>query len=186
MSRKSTTHLSIVDRDGNAVSFTSSVEDSFGARVMAGGFILNNQLTDFSFEPTRDGRPVANAVQAGKRPRSSMAPTIVLDHDGKLLYVLGSPGGGRIIAYVAKTLIGLLDWRLDPQAAIDLPNMANSGKETQVEAGTVLETQATALQVLGHTVKPSVMNSGLNVIAVTPAGLLGGADNRREGVAVGD
>ncbi len=183
---ESTTHLSIVDRDGNAVSFTSSVEDSFGARVMAGGFILNNQLTDFSFEPTRDGRPVANAVQPGKRPRSSMAPTMVLDREGRLLYVLGSPGGGRIIAYVAKTLLGLLDWRLDPQAAIDLPNMANTGKETQVEAGTVLEAQATALQVLGHTVKPSVMNSGLHVIAVTPAGLLGGADNRREGVAAGD
>lgn len=186
MESESTTHLSIVDRDGNAVSFTSSVEDSFGARVMAGGFMLNNQLTDFSFEPTRDGRPVANAVQPGKRPRSSMAPTMVLDRDGRLLYVLGSPGGSRIIAYVAKTLIGLLDWRLDPQAAIDLPNMANTGKETQVEAGTLLANQATALQVLGHTVKPSVMNSGLHVIAVTPAGLLGGADNRREGVAVGD
>ena len=186
MESESTTHLSIIDRDGNAVSFTSSVEDSFGARVMAGGFMLNNQLTDFSFEPTRDGRPVANAVQPGKRPRSSMAPTMVLDHDGRLLYVLGSPGGSRIIAYVAKTLIGLLDWRLDPQAAIDLPNMANTGKETQVEAGTVLENQVTALQVLGHAVKPSVMNSGLHVIAVTSAGLLGGADNRREGVAVGD
>ncbi len=186
MESESTTHLSIVDRDGNAVSFTSSVEDSFGARVMAGGFILNNQLTDFSFEPTRDGRQVANAVQPGKRPRSSMAPTMVLDRNGRLLYVLGSPGGSRIIAYVAKTLIGLLDWRLDPQAAIDLPNMANTGKETQVETGTLLANQATALQVLGHAVKTSVMNSGLNVIAVTPAGLLGGADNRREGVAVGD
>jgi gamma-glutamyltranspeptidase/glutathione hydrolase len=129
---------------------------------------------------------VANALLQGKRPRSSMAPTMVLDRDGRLLYVLGSPGGSRIIAYVAKTLIGLLDWRLDPQAAIDLPNMANTGKETQVEAGTLLADQATALQVLGHTVKPSVMNSGLHVIAVTPAGLLGGADNRREGVAVGD
>jgi gamma-glutamyltranspeptidase/glutathione hydrolase len=186
MESESTTHLSIVDRDGNAVSFTSSVEDSFGARVMAGGFILNNQLTDFSFEPVRDGRPVANSVQAGKRPRSSMAPTMVLDRNGRLLYVLGTPGGSRIIAFVAKTLIGLLDWRLDPQAAIDLPNMANTGKETQLEAGTALEAQATALQVLGHTVKPSVMNSGLHVIAVTSDGLLGGADNRREGVAVGD
>jgi gamma-glutamyltranspeptidase/glutathione hydrolase len=183
---ESTTHLSIVDRDGNAVSFTSSVEDSFGARVMAGGFILNNQLTDFSFEPARDGRPVANAVQAGKRPRSSMAPTMVFDRDGRLRYVLGTPGGSRIIAYVAKTLIGLLDWRLDPQAAIDLPNMANTGKETQIEAGTLLESQMTALEVLGHTVKPSNMNSGLHVIAVTPQGLLGGADNRREGVAVGE
>jgi gamma-glutamyltranspeptidase/glutathione hydrolase len=182
----STTHLSIVDRDGNAVSFTSSVEDSFGSRLMAGGFILNNQLTDFSFEPARGGLPVANRVQPGKRPRSSMAPTMVFDKDGRLRFVLGSPGGPNIIPYVAKTLIGLLDWRLDPQAAIDLPNIANPAKATLLERGTTLESQATALEVLGHEVKTVTLNSGLHVIAVTPTGLLGGSDNRREGVAVGD
>lgn len=183
---ESTAHLSIVDRAGNAVSFTSSIEDSFGSRVMAGGFLLNNQLTDFSFEPLRGGRPVANRVQPGKRPRSSMAPTMVFDKDGRLRFVLGSPGGGGIIPYVAKTLIGLLDWRLDPQAAIDLPNIANPAEVTLLEKGTALEAQAVALQVLGHQVKTVALNSGLHVIAVTPGGLLGGADNRREGVAVGD
>jgi gamma-glutamyltranspeptidase/glutathione hydrolase len=182
----STTHISIVDRDGSAVSFTSSVEDSFGSRLMAGGFILNNQLTDFSFQPTRGGKPVVNRVQPGKRPRSSMAPTMVFDKNGRLLFVLGSPGGGNIIPYVAKTLIGLLDWRLDPQAAIGLPNIANPGKETLLERDTVLEGQAMALEVLGHQVKTAALNSGLHVIAVTPSGLLGGSDNRREGVAVGD
>jgi gamma-glutamyltranspeptidase / glutathione hydrolase len=182
----STTHLSIVDRAGNAVSFTSSVEDSFGSRVMAGGFVLNNQLTDFSFAPTRGSMPVANRVQPGKRPRSSMAPTMVFDKNGNLRFVVGSPGGANIIPYVAKTLIGLLDWRLDPQAAISLPNIANPGKDTLLERDTVLEGQAMALEVLGHQVKTATLNSGLHVIAVTPTGLLGGADNRREGVAVGD
>ncbi|HEY7690575.1 MAG TPA: gamma-glutamyltransferase [Dongiaceae bacterium] len=183
---ESTTHISIVDRDGNAVSFTSSIEDSFGSRVMAGGFMLNNQLTDFNFEPTRGGMPVANRVQPGKRPRSSMAPTMVFDKDGRLRFVLGSPGGGYIIPYVAKTLIGLLDWRLDPQAAIDLPNIANPAKETLLEQGTVIEGQATALEVLGHDVRSTALRSGLHVIAVSPGGLLGGSDSRREGVAVGD
>jgi gamma-glutamyltranspeptidase / glutathione hydrolase len=110
----------------------------------------------------------------------------VFDKNGRLLFVLGSPGGGNIIPYVAKTLIGLLDWRLDPQAAISLPNIANPGKETLLERDTALEGQIMALEVLGHQVKTVTLNSGLHVIAVTPSGLLGGSDNRREGVAVGD
>ena len=126
-----TSHMSIVDRDGKAVSMTTTIEDGFGARVMTkSGFLLNNQLTDFSFAPVEDGKPVANRVEAGKRPRSSMAPTIVFDQNGKLYAVVGSPGGSLIINYVAKTLVGLLDWKLDPQVAADLPNVGSRNGPT--------------------------------------------------------
>jgi len=182
----STSHISIVDADGDAVSFTTSIESAFGSRQMVDGFLLNNELTDFAFQPERDGQPVANRVGPGKRPRSSMAPTMVFDASGRLLLVIGSPGGPQIIPFVAKTLIAVLDWHLDPQAAVDLPNFANRNGATELEQGTALEALAPALREMGHDVKIEDMNSGLAAILVTPDGLVGGADSRREGVAVGD
>jgi gamma-glutamyltranspeptidase/glutathione hydrolase len=184
--RVSTSQISIIDSDGNAVSFTSSIEGPFGSRLFVDGFLLNNQLTDFAFQPERDGRPVANRVEPGKRPRSSMAPTMVFDQQGRLVLVVGSPGGSTIIPYVAKTLIAILDWNLDPQAAVDLPNFANRNGPTDLEKDTPLEALAPALESMGHEVRITGMTSGLAAIAVTPDGLLGGADSRREGVAVGD
>jgi len=200
----STSHLSIVDRDGNAVAMTSSIENAFGSLRMAGGFLLNNQLTDFSFLPAdAQGRPVANRVEPGKRPRSAVAPTLVFDLDGELEAVLGSPGGAAIIQYVTKTLIGLVDWRLDVQQAIDLPNFgAATSPVTVIEAGTALEALRPGLEARGHTVVSSgTLVSGLHGIvrnarrddgppppfARHPGRGLwaGGADPRREGVARG-
>jgi gamma-glutamyltranspeptidase/glutathione hydrolase len=182
----STSQISIVDAEGNAVSFTTTIEGPFGSRLFVDGFLLNNELTDFAFKPERDGQPVANRVEPGKRPRSSMAPTMVFDRRGRLILVLGSPGGSSIIPFVAKTLIASLDWGLDPQAAADLPNFGNRNGATELEKGTALEALAPQLQAMGHEVKLTAMTSGLAVIAVTPEGLVGGADSRREGVAVGD
>ncbi|MCI0431948.1 MAG: gamma-glutamyltransferase [Rhodospirillales bacterium] len=182
----STSQISIVDGEGNAVSFTTTIEGPFGSRLFVDGFLLNNELTDFAFKPERDGQPVANRVEPGKRPRSSMAPTMVFDQQGRLVLVLGSPGGSSIIPFVAKTLIASLDWGLDPQAAADLSNFANRNGATELEKGTALEALAPQLQAMGHEVKLTGMTSGLAVIAVTPEGLVGGADSRREGVAVGD
>jgi len=182
----STSQISIVDGEGNAVSFTTTIEGPFGSRLFVDGFLLNNELTDFSFRPERDGQPVANRVEPGKRPRSSMAPTMVFDKDGRLLLVLGSPGGASIIPFVAKTLIATLDWGLDPQAAADLPNFGNRNGATELEKGSPLEALAPQLQTMGHEVKLTDMTSGVAIIAVTPDGLVGGADSRREGVAVGD
>ncbi len=182
-----TSHISIVDGAGNAVSMTTTIEDGFGARIMTkGGFLLNNELTDFNFTPVEDGRPVANRVEPGKRPRSSMAPTIVFDAFDRLYVVTGSPGGSQIINYVAKTLVGLLDWRLDPQVAVDLPNMGSRNGPTELERGTEAEGWRTALEAKGHEVRLIDMTSGIQAITVTPGGLVGGADSRREGVAIGD
>jgi len=180
-----TSHFSIVDADGNVAAMTTSVENAFGSRQMAGGFILNNQLTDFSFAPEKDGAAVANRVEPGKRPRSSMAPTIVLK-DGKPLYALGSPGGSSIIPYVATALIGLIDWQLDMQAAISMPHMLNRFGTYELEAGTQAEEFADDLKALGFETKIGDLNSGLHGIAITPDGLTGGADPRREGIALGD
>jgi gamma-glutamyltranspeptidase/glutathione hydrolase len=180
-----TSHFVIIDADGNVASMTTSVENAFGSRQMAGGFILNNQLTDFSFAPDKDGQAVANRVEPGKRPRSSMAPTIVLK-DEKPIYALGSPGGSSIIPYVATTLIGLIDWKLDMQAAISMPHMLNRFGIYELEAGTDAEGFADDLEALGYETKVGDLNSGLHGIAITPDGLIGGADPRREGVAVGD
>ncbi|WP_210496818.1 gamma-glutamyltransferase [Microvirga antarctica] len=182
-----TSHISIVDRNGNAVSMTTTIEDGFGARVMTkSGFLLNNELTDFSFSPVEDGKPVANRVEPGKRPRSSMAPTIVFDSNDKLYAVVGSPGGSLIINYVAKALVGLLDWKLDPQVAADLPNVGSRNGPTELEAGTEAADWKAGLEAKGHEVKLIDQNSGIHAIVVTPAGLVGGADSRREGVAIGN
>lgn len=179
-----TTHVSIIDRYGNALAMTSSIENGFGSRVMVRGFLLNNQLTDFSFASHDDGRAVANRVAPGKRPRSSMAPTIVRQQ-GKPVLVLGSPGGSQIIGYVAQAIIAQVDWGLDPQQAAAMGHLVNRFGTFEVEAGTPAETLAPALTALGYTVKAGEMTSGLHMIAVTPDGLLGGADPRREGVALG-
>ncbi|MFN6954686.1 MAG: gamma-glutamyltransferase [Acetobacteraceae bacterium] len=185
-----TSHLSIVDAEGNAVAMTTTIESAFGARVVVRGFLLNNQLTDFAFVPEADGRPVANRVEPGKRPRSSMSPTLVLDAEGRLVAVLGSPGGARIIHYVARATVALLDWGMAPQAAAALPHVGTIGTALDLEAGTPLAALAPALTARGHAVRLMPMPSGLQIIAVSPEGasprLRGGADPRREGVVLGD
>ncbi len=181
-----TTHVSIVDAGGNAVSLTSSIETGFGSRLMAGGFLLNNELTDFSFRPMAGDRPIANRVQGGKRPRSSMAPTIVLDPQGDLRLVIGSPGGARIINYVAEALVAVLDWGMDIQEAIDLGHFSNLNGDTTLEAASGAEALAAALEALGHTVRLADLNSGLHGIERVPEGWRGGADPRREGLVLGD
>lgn len=181
-----TTYLAIVDREGNAVSMTSTIEGNFGSRVMARGFFLNNELTDFNFLPVEDGRPVANSVAPGKRPRSSMAPILVFDaKSGALEMAIGSPGGSLIINYVAKALVGTLDWKMDVQQAIDLPNFGSRNGPTEIEKGTELEGAAASLKAMGHDVRAIDMTSGLQAIRRTRGGWEGGADPRREGVARG-
>jgi gamma-glutamyltranspeptidase/glutathione hydrolase len=183
----STSHLSIVDRYGGAVAMTTTIEDAFGSKLMtAGGFLLNNELTDFNFVPVASGHPVANRVEGGKRPRSAMAPTIVYDAQGRVTVVVGSPGGPAIINYVAKTLIALLDRRLDPQAAIDLPNVGSRNGPTEIERGTRAEALAPGLRALGETTRIVDQNSGLQVIVRQGSGWRGAADSRREGTARGD
>lgn len=181
-----TSHISVVDKDGNAVSMTTTIEAQFGSRIMVRGFLLNNQITDFSLSPEENGVPVANRIEGGKRPRSTMSPTLVFDPSGKLKMTAGSPGGSAIINYVAKTLIGVLDWNLDIQQAISLPNMGSRNRATEVEKGTDLEKVIGPLKALGHDVQAIDFTSGLQGIVVTPAGLVGGADPRREGFVMGD
>lgn len=184
----STSHLSIVDGEGNAVSMTASIEDAFGARQMVRGFLLNNQLTDFSFASMdAAGRPVANRVQPGKRPRSSMSPLLVFDRrDGRLLMSLGSPGGSAIINYVGKVLLGTLDWGLSLQEAIDLPNFGSRNGPTELEQGMVADELKAALEARGHEVVLRPQTSGLQGVMRVPDGWSGGADPRREGVAIGE
>jgi gamma-glutamyltranspeptidase/glutathione hydrolase len=182
-----TSHLSVVDAEGNAVALTTTIEGPFGSGLFAAGFLLNNELTDFSFRPADDaGRPIANRVEAGKRPRSSMSPTIVLDDKGELFAALGSPGGSRIILFVIKTLVGLIDWKLDAQAAIDLPNFGSTGQALELEFGWSTIWQGLVLKSYGHAISPDLMNSGLHVVTKRDGVLEGGADPRREGVALGD
>jgi len=182
-----TSHISVVDRDGKAVAMTTTIEDGLGARIMTrSGFLLNNELTDFNFAPVEEGKPVANRVEAGKRPRSSMAPTLVFDANNRLYAVVGSPGGSQIITYVTKTLVSILDWKLDPQVAVDLPNFGSRNGPTEIEAGTEAESWKSALEAKGHQVRAISMNSGIQAIVVGPNGLTGGADSRREGVAIGN
>lgn len=183
----STTHLSVVDSQGNTVAMTSSVGGAFGARLLVRGFMLNNHATDFSPVPrTKAGRPKLNRPGGSKRPRSSQSPTLVFDPDGRLAFALGSPGGTRIIAYVVKTLIGVIDWRLDIQAAINLPNHAVRRGRVDLERGTKLEAIAPKLRALGHRVRIRRLSSGIQGIARKDGVLIGGADPRREGLALGD
>jgi gamma-glutamyltranspeptidase/glutathione hydrolase len=179
-----TTHLSIVDAWGNAVAMTATVESGFGSQRMAAGFLLNNQLTDFAFQPTLNGRPVANAIAPGKAPRSSMSPMIVTDRDGELALVIGSPGGSSIIGYVARTTIGILDWGLTPQQAIDLSNATARGAPAAVEVDRMPAGVADALTARGWALRDvsGLEESGIHAIQVTRSGLVGGADPRREGV----
>ncbi|MBF0454236.1 MAG: gamma-glutamyltransferase [Magnetococcales bacterium] len=177
----STSHISIVDGWGSAVSMTTSVENRFGSRLMVGGFLLNNQLTDFTFVPTLKGQPVANRVEPGKRPRSSMAPVMVFDLDGNLRIVAGSPGGSRIIGYVAQTLWNLMAWGLDPQSAVAAAHVGNRNGVTELEKGTSLESHKAKLESMGHSVIIKAMTSGLNVITLKEGVLQGGTDPRREG-----
>lgn len=181
-----TSHVSVVDQDGLAVSMTTTIESQFGSRIMVHGFLLNNQLTDFALNPQEGGRPVANRVEPGKRPRSSMAPTLVFDGQGRFFMATGSPGGSSIINYVAKALVGVIDWKLDIQQAIALPNRGSRNRATEIEKGSVLQALTAPLQAMGHEVQAIEMTSGLQGIVVTPSGLLGGADPRREGVVLGD
>jgi len=181
-----TSQISIIDRDGNALSMTTTIESGFGSNLMVRGFLLNNELTDFSFRPSRDGKDIANRVEAGKRPRSSMAPTIAFDTDGDVALVVGSPGGSRIIEYVAQTIIAVLDWDMDIQSAINLGHITNRNGGTDLEAGTEMAAFEAALTARGQSVKVRNLNSGLHGIQVTADGLVGGADPRREGIAKGD
>ena len=180
----STSHVSIIDSDGNAVSMTTSVEGPFGSHLMAGGMMLNNQLTDFSFLPEVAGEPVANAIAPGKRPRSSMTPVVVYDKNGDLYAILGSPGGSRIIAYVTQTLIALLDWEMDMKSAISLPRFVDRNGPLEIEADTALEELKPFLEQLGHKVETQELTSGLHGIRMTPQGLDGAADPRRDGNVV--
>ena len=182
-----TSQISIVDDAGNAFSMTTSIETAFGARSMVRGFLLNNQLTDFSFSPAdEEGRAIANRVEGGKRPRSAMDPTIAFGEDGALRYVLGSPGGPAIILYNVKTIVALVDWGLDAAEAAALVNFGGGEKALLLEPGTAWDQLAASLEAMGHTVRRVPLTSGQHVVAVTPAGLEGGADPRREGVALGD
>ena len=180
----STTHLSIVDADGNAISMTSSIENGFGSALMVEGFILNNQLTDFSFIPKKNELLLANRVQANKRPRSSMAPMMIFNEDNSLKLLVGSPGGSRIINYVSQTIIGVLDWQLNPQEAINLPKVTNRNYVTTLERGTTAQALQPILEAKGHTVRIRDLNSGLHAIELTKSGLVGGADPRREGLVL--
>jgi gamma-glutamyltranspeptidase/glutathione hydrolase len=174
-----TSHLSIVDAEGNVLAMTTTIEAAFGSHVMAGGFHLNNELTDFDFVPGG-----ANQVAAGKRPRSSMAPVIVFDADGRVRMALGSPGGSWIINYVAKTLVAMIDWKLDPQAAIDVPNFGSRNGPLVLEEGAP-SSLVEALKARGHEMQFARLVSGVHAIERVPDGWRGGADERREGVARG-
>ena len=183
--KPSTTHLAIIDKAGNAVSMTSTIEYLFGSVLMVDGFMLNNQLTDFSLAPTINGKLVANRVHPKKQPRSSMTPTFVFDNKNNLIMVIGSPGGPRIIQYVAKTIIAALDWNMTIQDAISLPNHVILNDVIELENRTSLTKLKPALEKLGHKVKLADITSGLNGIIVNDSALIGGADPRRNGLALG-
>ena len=180
----STSHISIVDAYGNVLSMTTTIENAFGSRLLTNGFLLNNELTDFSFRSHTDGVPIANRLEPGKRPRSSMSPTIVMQ-DGAPVLAIGSPGGSRIIGYVATSIIAWADWKMNVQQAVALPHLVNRFGTYDVEAGTTAEGLADALGDLGYDVKTRDLTSGLHAIDLR-GGLNGGADPRREGIALGE
>lgn len=190
-----TSHISIVDADGNAITMTTTIEQAFGSRILAdggtdlpGGYLLNNELTDFSFTPEIDGQPVANRVEPGKRPRSSMSPTLVFDQEtGALVASLGSPGGAAIIHYTARTLAAMRDWGLNAQEALSLPHAITLGGDVYLEEGRFPESTIESLRERGHNVSERELTSGLQAIRLLEDGtLFGGADPRREGVVMGD
>ena len=182
----STSNISVIDRDGNAVAMTATIESNFGSHVMVRGFLLNNELTDFSFVPEADGRTVANRVEPEKRPLSAMAPTMVFAPDGKLMLVVGSAGGPAIITDVAKAIIGVVDWHMSLKDAIALPNVDNRNGPTEIETYGGAPALGQALEAMGHTIRVWRRESGLGGILVTPQGLEGATDPRREGAALGD
>ena len=181
-----TSHLSVVDARGNAVAMTTTVESAFGSRILVHGFVLNNELTDFAFTPEAGGRPLANRVEGGKRPRSTMAPTLVFAPDGTLRAAVGSAGGSQIVNYVGKTLVALLDWRYGMQRAVAAPNMGSRNLDTELERGSTAASLEGALRALGHPVAVIDMVSGTQGIARVRGALQGGADPRREGAALGN
>ncbi|MGH7089524.1 MAG: gamma-glutamyltransferase [Stellaceae bacterium] len=182
----STSTIAVIDRDGNAVAMTVTIEAEFGSHVMVDGFLLDNELTDFSFVPEVDGRPVANRVQASKRPLSAMSPSMMFDPEGRLRLVVGSAGGPAIITDVAKTIVAIVDWHDGLKAAIARPNVGNRNGPTEIEAGPDAPALAAALERMGHVVRISRRASGLGGILVTPEGYEGASDPRREGAALGD
>ena len=179
----STSHISIVDSAGNVASMTTTIENGFGSRLMVGGFLLNNELTDFSFRSHMDGVPIANRIEPGKRPRSSMAPTIVMK-DGKPVMAVGSPGGSRIIGYVAQTIVAVIDWGMDVQQAVSVPHAVNRFGTYDLEEDTAAVDLTEGLTAMGYDVGARGLTSGLHVIAIGDD-LQGGADPRREGIAFG-
>jgi gamma-glutamyltranspeptidase/glutathione hydrolase len=183
----STSHVSIVDGDGGAVAVTATIENAFGSRLMTeSGFLLNNELTDFAFAPEEGGKAVANRVEGGKRPLSAMAPTIVYGPDGRVFMVAGSMGGPTIINQVVKTLVAAIDWKLDPQAAVALPNFGSRNGPTELQRGTSVAGLAAKLEALGHDTILTDGYGGAQVIVRTRSGWAGGADPRREGAVRGD
>ncbi len=181
----STSHFNIVDKQGNVVSMTTTIENAFGSRLMVRGFLLNNELTDFSFSTHQNGIPIANRLEPGKRPRSSMAPTIMLK-DGKPYMAIGSPGGSRIIGYVAQTIIAHTQWGMDIQQAINLPRLLNRFGTLDIEQGTDATLLKAELEKMGFMTEVRDLNSGLHAIRITSEGLEGAADPRREGIAIGN
>ncbi|MEM6780262.1 MAG: gamma-glutamyltransferase [Pseudomonadota bacterium] len=181
--RPGTSHMSIVDSYGNMLSMTTTIEGAFGSKLMTQGFLLNNELTDFSFAHEKDGKAVANRVEGGKRPRSSMAPTIVFDPNNNPFLIIGSAGGSRIIGFVAQRIVAMIDWQMDVQDALNMPNIVNRGNAMEVENGA--ESIARGLEKMGHTVKMDEMTSGLTAIHFKNGQMYGAADPRREGLAAG-
>jgi gamma-glutamyltranspeptidase/glutathione hydrolase len=181
-----TTHFSIVDAEGNAVALTASIESAFGSHRFARGFLLNNELTDFSIVAEAGGRPVANRVEGRKRPRSSMSPTLVFDADGRLVLVVGSPGGHAIIHYVARVIVAVLDWGMPLQDALDAPHFGSRNGPTDLEAGTPVEGLRLQLEALGHPVRVVDLTSGVHAIHRVGDAWVGAADPRRDGVARGE
>lgn len=180
-----TSHITIRDQYGNILSMTTSIENAFGSRLMVGGFLLNNQLTDFSFKPNdKDLNSIANRVEGGKRPRSSMSPTIIFDPSGKPFMAIGSAGGSRIIGYVLQRIIAVIDWDMELQAALDMPNILHRGEKLEVETDAI--DMAEPLKNLGHPILVGGMNSGLTAIQFKNGKIYGAADVRRDGVAIGE